>query len=112
MRVADLTVPQREALRGVFAALVDRFDMVAVYGSRATGRARPGSDVDLVVYGGRGAFLAGDLKWRLEDSDLSIFADVVCYETIGNDRLRAEVDRDAVVLFTARELRAGEEVRE
>lgn len=109
MSAVDLTEPQRDALRRVFSALADRFDTVSVYGSRATGRARPGSDVDLVVHGARGERLMGELLFRLEDSDLSVFADVLCYETIENDKLRAEIDRDAIVLFDARDLRQGGE---
>lgn len=101
----DLTALQRAALHAVFAPLADRFDEVAVYGSRATGRARPGSDVDLVIRGARGTALMGKLIGLLEDSDLSIFADVLDYETIRNDRLRAEIDRDAIVLFRSSDLR-------
>ena len=104
MRAIDLTAPQLEALRAVFAPLADRFDAIAVYGSRATGCARPGSDVDLVVFGGRGERLIGELTGLLEDSDLSIFADVSSYEAITSEALRADIDRDAVVLFRAVDL--------
>ena len=110
MRRIDLTAPQLQALRSVFAPCADRFDAIGVYGSRATGRARPGSDVDLVVYGGRGERLIGELIGRLEDSDLSIFADVLSYDALRSDALRADIDRDTIILFTAQDLRAAEDV--
>ena len=103
----DLTPMQRAALRDVFARYADRFERIGVYGSRATGRARPGSDVDLVIYGSVDDRLAGRLLTELEDSNLSVFADVQVFEQIGNVRLREEIARDARTLFTATDLRAG-----
>ncbi|KQT32391.1 hypothetical protein ASG29_11410 [Sphingomonas sp. Leaf412] len=67
----------------------------------------PGSDVDLVVYGGFSDADAATVRAELEDSDLSIFADVLAYDAIGNDRLRAEIDRWAEILFTREDLLAA-----
>lgn len=101
----DLTAPQQDALASVFARYARRVDRVSVYGSRARGRARPGSDVDLVVYGTDDRDIAA-IKLALEDSELSIFADVVAYERIRSERLREEIDSTAISLFDPDELRS------
>lgn len=69
---------------------------VRVFGSRATGHARPSSDLDLVVYPPAPPKALGDLRIALEESDLPIFVDVVAWDSIRSDRLRAEIERDAV----------------
>ena len=46
-----LTADHRDLLREILATAGDRIDRVAVFGSRATGRYRPNSDLDLVLYG-------------------------------------------------------------
>ncbi len=74
-----------------------------MYGSRATGMARLGSDVDLVFYGDASP---RRIRAALDESDLSIFADVVRYDEIQNPQLRAEIDRDALPLFTRADLTA------
>lgn len=99
----DLTEMQRAALAHALAPFAESVDFVAVYGSRATGAARRGSDVDLVLHGNVSAW---HVRSAIEESDLSIFADVVRYDEITNPQLRAEVDRDAQPLFTRAELRA------
>ncbi|MEP6785438.1 MAG: nucleotidyltransferase domain-containing protein [Sphingomonadales bacterium] len=97
----ELTGMQRTALGRALAPFADEVDSVAVYGSRATGSARRGSDVDLVFYGSASPAY---IRLALEESDLSIFADVVKYDEIDNLRLRAEIDRDALPLFRKADL--------
>ncbi len=100
----DLTPRQRAVLRDVFAPYADRFESVGVYGSRATGRARPGSDVDLVIYGSTDDQLVGSILTELEDSDLDVFADVVAFECVKHAKLRQHIVRDSLPLFAAAEL--------
>lgn len=99
----DLTGIQRAALARALAPFADEMDRVAVYGSRALGTARRGSDVDLVFYGNASASRVG---LALAESGLSIFADVVRYDEIQNPRLRAEIDRSALPLFAQADLTA------
>lgn len=106
-RVIDLTEPQRAALLGVFAPLADRIATVGIYGSRVQGRARPGSDVDLVVYGRLLKDDVGRLLTDLEESELSIFADLVDYDGIAYLPLKSEIDRWMLPLFTTDDLRSA-----
>ena len=105
MQTIDLTQPQRHALEHALLPMADAFDMIAIYGSRANGTARPGSDVDLVVYGTIGIDVLCALRSAVEDSDLSIFADIVRYEDIVHMPLRQEIDTHAKPLFHGRSSR-------
>ena len=84
-------------LRRVLAPLRSGFAEVRVFGSRATGRSRRTSDIDLVVYGADRATISSIVE-ALEDSVLPMTADVVPYETITSDLLRAHIDRVALPL--------------
>ncbi|UVO54190.1 nucleotidyltransferase family protein [Sphingomonas sp. SUN039] len=101
----ELTGPQRQALLTAIAPFADTFDSVGVFGSRVTGSSRPGSDIDLVFYGVSDEAIISRLREALEESDLSIFADVHRYETIEHPPLKAEIDRWATPLFAREELR-------
>jgi uncharacterized protein len=103
----DLTDRQRRALLSALVPFADQFDAVSVFGSRVSGSSRPGSDVDLVFYGASSDHVIARLREAIEDSDLSIFADVHRYETIAHASLKAEIDRWAKPLFASRELRSA-----
>jgi uncharacterized protein len=100
----DLTQPQRDALHSVFVPFADRIDIVGVYGSRAQGRARRGSDVDLVVYGKVADADIARMRIDLDESDLSIFADVTAYDAIAHPRLREQIDQWMKPLFRRHDL--------
>lgn len=102
MQEIDLTQPQRLALESALGPMASAYDLIAVYGSRATGKARPGSDVDLVVYGADGATVIAAMRSAVEESNLSIFADILSYEDISHLPLRQEIDRHAKPLFRGR----------
>lgn len=102
-----LTPTQRSVLLAALAGFADTVERVDIHGSRARGTHRPGSDIDLV--------LAGSLDWRtvariagaIEDSKLSIFADVTAYALLEDDSYRGEILRTARPLFTREDLMAA-----
>ncbi len=100
----DLTQPQRQALLSVFSPYADRIETVGIYGSRAQGKARPGSDVDIVVYGRVSHSDVADIAHDLDESDLSIFAGVIAYDTITHAPLKAQIDKWMQTLFRRDEL--------
>lgn len=76
-----------------------RVDKVVIFGSRATGDFRPGSDIDLAVYGCD--FNFDDLleiKVGLSDLQLPYFIDVVRYDKLKNDELKARIEEDGIPL--------------
>lgn len=69
-----------------------------MFGSRATGRARPNSDIDLVLFGAVNPRDQTNIWADLEDSDLPVTVDIVIYDELTNARLRDHIDRVALPL--------------
>ena len=74
---------------------------VLLYGSRAKGNYRNGSDIDLTIKTGEGftfsdlLHIAGDF----DDSDMPYLVDVSIYEMLTNADLKAHIDRVGKVLY-------------
>jgi predicted nucleotidyltransferase len=85
-------------LRRALLPFRSRVREIKVFGSRATGRARRTSDLDLVVYGADPDILDA-LTEALEESLLPMTVDIVAYEAITSDLLRQHVDRAAKPLW-------------
>ena len=74
---------------------------LVLFGSRAKGSHKPGSDVDLAI---KGSGLGYDDPIRLavilnEELSLPYFFDVVHYESIAEQPLLDHIDRVGIVLF-------------
>lgn len=95
-----LTAQQLGELRHVLAPFAGQIDRVALFGSRATGTARPNSDIDLVLYGDVPAAIV-DRLWTLFDaSQLAIKVDVLAYDTIATPALKVHIDAVGQTLFS------------
>ncbi|MBI1390151.1 MAG: nucleotidyltransferase domain-containing protein [bacterium] len=84
------------------AAVFERREAVEearIYGSRATGRHRPGSDIDIVIYGecnlSELAAIAGDL----DELPLPYQFDVTAYSRIKSPELKQRIDEESQPLF-------------
>lgn len=69
-------------------------EQAAVFGSRAMGNYKKGSDIDLVVYGER---VTSEIITRLssilnEESPLPYYFDIVHYETLKHSGLKEHID--------------------
>ena len=74
-----------------------------LYGSRAKGNFRKGSDIDLTLKTD-GTFTRTDLlriAGDFDDSDMPYFVDVSIYEKLSNPDLKAHIDRVGKVLYSA-----------
>jgi uncharacterized protein len=72
-------------------------ERAVVFGSRAMGNYRPGSDVDICLYG---AAVTTDVAWRVsvrlnEELPIPYFFDVLSFDHIGNPELQVEITRGA-----------------
>lgn len=76
-------------------------EQVWLYGSRAKGTNQPGSDVDLALIG-------PDVKQETvrhihfvleEESPMPFFVDVLHWDSLGNQNLKAEIQRTAQPLY-------------
>ena len=84
--------------------IVKESDMVEVailYGSRALGTFKNGSDVDIALKGAKlTQEVCSDIYSMLEeDTLLPYFFDVTNYETINNEKLKDHIDRVGELLY-------------
>lgn len=94
-----LSPRERATVLAILEPLRAQFGAVKVFGSRATGCARPASDLDLVVFPPASRSELRDLKFAFEESDLPITVDVLAWDEIDHQPLRDEISRHAVPLF-------------
>lgn len=104
MRPDYLTERQYEVLLDVLSRFGDRVERVDVYGSRARRDHQAGSDIDLIVAGDVGLEDVLRMAVALDESSLSIFADIQRYTKAHSPKFTAELARDARVLFTKQQL--------
>lgn len=95
----DLSAEHRQLVLGLLAELLPASARVWVFGSRATGRARRYSDLDLAIDAGRPLSLdeAALLREAFEESDLPYRVDIVDWHAIG-DRFRRLVAAERIPL--------------
>ena len=94
-----LSSRERTTIASILEPMLSRIGDVKVYGSRATGRARPASDLDLVVFPPVARRDLMDLRFAFEESDLPIKVDVLAWDEIDYQPLRDEIFRYAVSFF-------------
>ena len=70
-----------------------------LFGSRAKGNYKSGSDVDLAVKGPISKDVLSALLTAFEDSILPYFFDVVIYEHITNEALKEHIDRVGISIY-------------
>jgi len=90
-----LAADHRRLVRGIVAAHLPRGTAVWVFGSRATGRARPLSDLDLAVDAGRRLTLdeIAALSEAFSESDLPYKVDIVDWHAV-DERFRRIIMAD------------------
>lgn len=75
-------------------------EQVVLYGSRAMGNDKPGSDVDLALMGDAISLaVLSALHWELEDLHLPWKFDVAVYQHITNPDLKEHIDLFGVKLI-------------
>jgi predicted nucleotidyltransferase len=96
----SLTPDQTALVRGVLRAYAPRGTKVRVFGSRATGTARHGSDLDLSLDAGRPLTLAeiALLDEHFDESSLPWKVDLVDFHSI-SPAFRAVIERGGIPFF-------------
>ncbi|NLJ40825.1 MAG: nucleotidyltransferase domain-containing protein [Clostridiales bacterium] len=79
----------------------NEIDKAVIFGSRAKGINRPGSDIDIVIYGDNVSFdTISSLHSILEEQGpLPYFFDIIDYSSIKNEELKEHIDRIGKVIF-------------
>ena len=93
-----------KTIRAVLATCDDEITQVDLFGSRAAGRYRRNSDIDLVVYGDVGDAAIDRLRTRFIESSLPVSVDIFSYERMTHRPLKTHVDLVTTRLFTADEI--------
>ncbi len=70
-----------------------------IYGSRAKGNFREGSDIDIAMSGEIDTKLLGDIAYDLDELMLPYTIDLSVYEKLRNDKLREHIDRVGKVFY-------------
>ena len=84
-----------------FAAGIER---VVVFGSRASGKYRPDSDIDLALYGSVEEKTVDRLHTLFMDSPLPLKVTIQAYAHIAYPPLRRHIDAEGKTLFSREEL--------
>jgi len=98
MKVAGLTDQELLQLQSALGS-IKGLEKAVVFGSRATGKHKPNSDLDIALFGdavGFGAIF--DLEDSLYDAGFPHELDVLLVSIIQDERLKAAIDRTAVVV--------------
>lgn len=75
-------------------------EKVVIYGSRAKGNFREGSDVDITLFGDALEDRTASRLWgRLDDSVLPYLFDVSIFDEISNENLKEHIRRVGKVLY-------------
>ncbi len=92
-----MTQEQLNILQEIFAQY-PQISKVVLFGSRAMGNYRNGSDVDLALYG---SDLKGPLFYIYDklDEQLPFFADIIAYDSITNEKLKQHIDNVGKVIY-------------
>ena len=89
-----------EKLNGVFAQH-SAIDAVLIYGSRAKGNYRTGSDIDLTIKGDEIPFVEFmQIEDQIDDLMLPYTVDLSQYHQLENIDLIAHIDRVGVTIYT------------
>ena len=92
MQGTGLTDEEWELIRSVLAAHPE-VTQVKLFGSRAKGNAKPGSDIDLAFFGALDDLQAQSIQSELEELPLPYKFDVQPYASIQYAALREHIDR-------------------
>ena len=84
-------------------AKFDEIERASIFGSRAKGTCKPGSDVDIAIYGDSVNFnTISKLHALLEDeSPMPYRFDIVDYNHLSHENLKSHIDRVGVPVFEA-----------
>jgi predicted nucleotidyltransferase len=101
-----------EALAAIIAVFRghDKVEEVILFGSRAKGNHRPGSDIDIAIKG-NGLVLNDQLTLMnsLDDLNTPYRFDLLNYAKIRDAAVKSHIDRVGIILFTKAGITQGDE---
>mgnify|MGYP001044242920 CR=1 FL=1 len=77
---------------------------VYIFGSRAVGKNKYGSDIDLAIMNeGLNNYIVGQIKGDLEESSLPYRVDIVVYPDLDHKNLKDHIDRVGSLFYSSEE---------
>ncbi len=79
----------------------NEIDKAVVFGSRALGNNKPGSDIDIAIFGNKVTFnTVSSLHSLLEDQGpLPYYIDIIDYTHLTHKQLKEHIDRAGVIIY-------------
>ncbi len=75
-------------------------EQAVLFGSRATGKSKPNSDIDICLKGQNVTYeIQGSISSQLDDLPLPYFFDGLNFNTISSERLRTHISNLGIDLF-------------
>ena len=99
MNAPDLPLTIRAKLSRIFATYPELTE-VRLFGSRATGKAKAHSDIDLATRGIVDDSRLGRLALDLEDLDIPQTCDLKAYESIKSALLKRHIDTFGMIIYS------------
>jgi uncharacterized protein len=99
-----LTPEQVRLIIAMLHPYAHQIERVGLFGSRATGRYRPNSDIDLVLYGSLDEATISRLWTLFAESSLPVKVDVLRYNPEMYPPLKAHIDDEGVPFLTQADL--------
>lgn len=99
MRAPDLSPTVMAKLSRIFATYPELTE-VRLFGSRATGKAKAYSDIDLATRGIVDDSRLGRLALDLEDLDIPQTCDLKAYESIKSAPLKQHIDTCGMIIYS------------
>ena len=101
MNTPDLPTATMERLIRVFATYPE-LTQVRLYGSRATGKSTPRSDIDLATLGILNEHRLGRLRLDLDDLPIPQKCDLQAYESIRHAPFKRHIDTYGITIYDRR----------
>ena len=99
MNVFGLEADDMAAIQSILAAHSE-VESAVLYGSRATGRFKPGSDIDLVLTGNNLTDqIVLDIRTEFRGSNVPYMVDVIVENEIKDTNLKQEIDATGQVFY-------------
>lgn len=101
MNVPEFGLPDRTIaiIRQVLAD-APGVSKAVIYGSRAKGTYRPGSDIDLTLFGeSLNLSILGEIAGKLEESSIPYHVDLSIFDRIDHVGLREHIERVGVLFY-------------
>ena len=90
---------ERETIYNVFK-MFPHVQSVIIFGSRAMGNFKQGSDVDLALIGTIDSTTLARLKYHLnEETTLPYFFDIVIYDNVSNPEFKSHIDTHGKLFY-------------